>query len=462
MVVAVCLGSTGAVAQPVREGEPSSGMAPSESHVSDSDSAPPGDTPSPETPGAAPSVPLVPPVETAELSRLLADAATDLGLVPERAPDVTVSNGACAFDHDSIPSAGKVNIRGALELHDQKWWLRVSVTKDDATTHSARVELDPEGYEVQAIRTLALTVKASPVPNATTEKQPSTVQAASADVSHGKATLATHGAALGGYFGFALESAGGNVDTRLVYPLVALGAGVGLATALIVAEEWRINRPSAWYISGGAVWMTVAGVMVASELELTHTTDRYAYGLIGTAAGLGVSTLVVSQRDVREGEAVFSHSGAIFGALIGGFTQELVDPATGKFPRLGVGIGMTGGWLAASLGTAQLLPQLSATRVLFADLGGFLGALVGAAAASPAVVNQGAQQPGDRRAFVGASLGGLVVGSVVGYWLGGTSDETAESLPVSFRATTLAPTVEATPFDSALPAATAFTLHSQW
>jgi len=175
-----------------------------------------------------------------------------------------------------------------------------------------------------------------------------------------------------------------------------------------------------------------------------------------------VSTLVVSQRDVSEGEAVFSQSGAIFGALIGGFTQELVDPVTGKFPRLGVGIGMTGGWLAASLGTAQLLPGLSATRVLFADLGGFLGALVGAAAASPAVVNQGTQQAGDRRAFVGASLGGLVVGSVVGYWLGGTSDETSDGYPVSLRATTLAPTVEVTPFDPALPAATAFTLHSQW
>src|SRR5690606_34488736 len=99
------------------------------------------------------------------------------------------------------------------ELRKQKWWLRVSVTKDDATTHSASVELDQESYEVQAIRTLARTVKTSPAPAVTAEKQLPASQAGGGDISHGKATLATHGAALGGYFGFALESAGGNVDT---------------------------------------------------------------------------------------------------------------------------------------------------------------------------------------------------------------------------------------------------------
>lgn len=402
------------------------------------------------------------PVEVGTLAALLADAATDLGLVPERAPSVAVSTGSCAIEEETPPGSGKVNIRGLLELRAENWWLRVSVTKDDGTTHSASVRLDPANYEVQAIRTLALTVKAIPAPKATSEKEHTSFQATSLDISQGKATLATHGAALGGYFGFALESAGGDVDTRLVYPLVALGAGVGLATALIVAEEWPLDRASAWYISGGGVWLTLAGVLIASEQDLVHPTDRYPYGLIGTAAGLGVSSLVVSQRVVGEGEAVFSHSGAIFGAIIGGFVQELADPVTGKFPRLGVGIGTTGGWLVASLGTARLMPNLTATRVLFADLGGFLGTLVGAAAASPAVVNQGPPKPADRRAFIGASLGGLVLGSVVGYWLGGTAEEVPEDFPVSLRATTLSPTMAATPFDAGLPAVTAFTLHSQW
>jgi hypothetical protein len=414
-------------------------------------------------PAVVPAQPMpVPPVEPSVLSSLLSDAATDLGLAFDRPPLVTVVNGACPVGDESPPGAGKVNIRGTLELREVTWWLRVAVTKDDTTTHSASVALDSENYEVQAIRTLALTVRAAPVPKTTNEKEHASPQAANVDTSQGKATLATHGAALGGYFGFALESAGGDVDTRLVYPLVALGAGVGLATALIVAEEWPVDRASAWYISGGSVWLTLAGVMIASEQDLKHPTDRYPYGLIGTAAGLGVSTLVVSQRDISEGEAVFSHSGAIFGAIVGGFAQELADPVTGKFPRLGVGVGTAGGWLLASLGTARLMPRLTATRVLFADLGGFLGALVGAAAASPAVVNQEPPRPGDRRAFVGASLGGLVLGSVVGYWLGGSVDETAESFPVSLRATTLGPTMAATPFDPGLPAVTAFTLHSQW
>lgn len=409
-------------------------------------------------PPSAPS----PPFEPEALAALLADAATDLGLVPERPPVVVVSVDDCTVVEEAQPAPGKVIIRGWLGHKGEHWWLRVSVTKDDATTHTSRVGLDDENYEVQAIRALALTVKSSPEQKAAKERQQVSPAATSVDTSQGKATLATHGAALGGYFGFALESAGGDVDTRLVYPLVALGAGVGLATALIVAEEWPVDRASAWYISGGGTWLTLAGVMVASELSLEHPTDRYPYGLIGTAVGLGVSTLVVSQRDVSEAEAVFSHSGAIFGALMGGFAQELIDPVTGRFPKLGVGIGTTGGWLLASLGTARVLPGITATRVLFADLGGFLGTLVGAAAASPAVVNQGEPRRAERRAFVGASLGGLVLGSVVGYWLGGSVDEVSESLPVSLRATTLGPTLASTPFEQGLPAATAFTLFRKW
>lgn len=406
-----------------------------------------------------------PPVQPSTLATVLADAATDLGLELERPPSVHLATPDCASSEDpAVPGLGKVSIAGVLELQAEQWWLRVAVTRDDATTHSTRVELSESNFEVQTIRALALTVKTTAgtsTPNA--EKTQTPAAQTRLDTSEGKATLATTGAALGGYFGFALESAGGDIDTRLVYPLVALGAGVGLASALIVAEEWPLTRPQAWYISGGGIWLTVAGVLIASEQDLKHRTDRYPYGLIGTAAGLGISSYVVSQRSVSEAEAVFSQSGALFGAIAGGFVQELVDPTQGRFPRLGIGVGAGGGWLLASLGTARLMPGLSSSRVLFADLGGFLGALVGAAAASPAVVNQGPPQAGDRRAFVGASLGGLVLGSVVGYWLG-SSAEVPDSarLPVRVQAATLASTPGATPFDPGLPAATALTLGGQW
>lgn len=409
--------------------------------------------------------PVAPPVALNLLEAVLADAATDLGLEFEQPPTVRLVAPNCSpLEEPPVPSAGKVNIAGALELRGDQWWLRVAVIKDDATTHSARVELRETNFEVQTIRALALTVKTS-AGNSTPHAEKAQTPAAhgNVDTSEGKATLATTGAALGGYFGFALESAGGDIDTRLVYPLVALGAGVGLASALIVAEEWPLTRPSAWYISGGGIWLTVAGVLIASEQDLKHRTDRYPYGLIGTAAGLGISGYVVSQRSITEAEAVFSQSGALFGAIAGGFVQELAAPTRGHFPRLGIGVGAGGGWLLASLGTARLMPGLSSSRVLFADLGGFLGALVGAAAASPAVVNQGQARPSDRRAFVGASLGGLVLGSVVGYWLGGTADvPDSAGLPFRVQAATWAPAPSATPFDPGLPAVTALTLDGQW
>lgn len=447
--------------------QPDVALATGETAEATSTTAPSG---SGETIAAVPSI-SAPPVQPSALEAVLADAATDLGLELEHPPSVRVATPDCSPHEDpAVPGTGKVNVAGSLEVQAGQWWLRVAVTKDDATTHSTRVELSESNFEVQTIRALALTVRTSAGTSAPhAEKTQTPVARTTLDTSEGKATLATTGAALGGYFGFALESAGGDIDTRLVYPLVALGAGVGLASALIVAEEWPLTRPEAWYISGGGIWLTVAGVLIASEQDLKHRTDRYPYGLIGTAAGLGISGYVVSQRSVSEAEAVFSQSGALFGAIAGGFVQELADPAHGRFPRLGIGVGAGGGWLLASLGTARLMPGLSSSRVLFADLGGFLGALVGAAAASPAVVNQGPPRAGDRRAFVGASLGGLVLGSVVGYWLGGSADVPSSpevpdgaGLPVSVQAATLAPTLSVTPFDPGLPAVTVLTLGGQW
>lgn len=407
----------------------------------------------------------VPPVSPVALETVLADAATDLGLVLDERPAVVESGGATDTRwEDAIvtPSPGRVSLGAALESKDERWFVRIILVRDDGTTHSVRTEVGEADYEVQTIRALAMLadVRATPVAAAATGERAAPVKR---DVSHGRATLATTGAVLGGYFGFALENAGGDVDTRLVYPLVALGAGVGLASALIIAEEWPMDRPSAWYISGGGLWLTLSGVLIAGEQDLKHPTDRYPYGLIGTVAGLGISSYMVSQREISEAEAIFSQSGALFGTIAGGLAQELIEPGNGAFPKLGVGIGAGGGWLLASMGTAHLMPGLTSSRVLFADLGGFLGTLVGAAAASPTVVTQGQPKAENSRVFFGASLAGLAVGSVVGYWLGGHVEEgDTDLMSVSLRADTLPSTLPSTPFESRLPAATALTLHSRW
>lgn len=407
------------------------------------------------------------------LSTILADASKDLGLVLEGPPRVLFAGDETSLERrweDDLrtPARGHVNLGAALEAGVGKeatgpWLLRVIVIEDDGTAHGLRVELEESDYEVQTIRALTTVSRVIARPAQIERTEARVPQVNDADVSQGRATLATAGAVLGGYFGFALENAGGDVDTRLVYPLVALGAGVGLASALIVAEEWPMDRPSAWLIAGGGAWLTVSGVLIASEQELKHDTDRYPYGLVGTVTGLGIASYIVSQRQISEAEAVFSHSGALFGSIAGGFVQQLLEPNPDTFPSLGVGIGAGGGWLLTSLGTAQWMPGLSSSRVLFADLGGFLGALVGAAAASPTIVSQGTPRPADQRAFVGASLAGLVVGATVGYWLGGSSDTNEANLPsLSLGLGTVAGSLAETPFEVTLPAASAVTLRGQW
>ncbi len=226
---------------------------------------------------------------------------------------------------------------------------------------------------------------------------------------------------------------GGSADAALIYPLVALGSGVGMATALVAAEEWPVSRPRAWYISGGGFWLTSAAVLIANEQDLAHPTDRYPYGLIGTAVGIGVASAVSSFREITEPQALLSNESGAFGTLAGGLIQRLAAPSSAELPALGMGIGGAAGWLTAGLIGPFALTELSSSRVLFAGLGGSIGALTGAAIASPIVVNSDRREPKKEGVLFASALGGLVLGSIVGYWFS-DSDPKRQRLKPTWRA----------------------------
>ena len=73
--------------------------------------------------------------------------------------------------------------------------------------------------------------------------------------SQGRAVLAVNAGLFGAFTAFSLQrssSGGSNADDpRVLYPLLALGTGMGIGAALLVADEWDVTTGDAWFLSAG-------------------------------------------------------------------------------------------------------------------------------------------------------------------------------------------------------------------
>ena len=231
--------------------------------------------------------------------------------------------------------------------------------------------------------------------------------------SQGRATLALNSALFGGFVGYSIQRASGSDDPRLLYPLMALGTGVGLGASMIVAEEWDVGIGDAWYLSAGAWWPAAAGILIARG-QGTSSDDAFAYGMLGAGVGVGVATLALNFGGMAEGQALLAHSGGAFGTVLGGMTELAIrgvtDDAT---PNTGLGVGAGAGVLLAGALATQISPE--ASRVSLIDLGAGLGGLAGAAAASPLLF--GERTEGRERGFLVTTMASTVAGGALAWFL---------------------------------------------
>ena len=72
--------------------------------------------------------------------------------------------------------------------------------------------------------------------------------------SPGRAVLAVNGAVFGAFVAYSIQRASGNDDPRVLYPLLALGTGIGIGSTLLASEEWDVSTGDAWVLSAGAWW----------------------------------------------------------------------------------------------------------------------------------------------------------------------------------------------------------------
>jgi hypothetical protein len=298
----------------------------------------------------------------------------------------------------------------------------VAVAPGSSVLLTRTLEVDPAELELRAMVMLRDLVQAGrpQAPGLTTspavppEPAPSTLPARSA----GRAVLALNTAAFGGYLGYSLHSASGSTDPRLTYPLVALGVGIGLGASMIVADEWDVGLGDAWYLSAGAWWPLAAGMLLADGYDVEPADDRYAYGLVGAGAGIGLATAALSVRGMGEGGAVLTHSGGALGLVLGGLVELGYEGRTDITPTLVMGYGAAFGVVSAGALATQI--PVAASRVLFIDLAAALGGLTAAAVSSPLLLVDGDDEQTRRtreRLWLSSVGAGVLAGGVIGYFM---------------------------------------------
>jgi hypothetical protein len=231
--------------------------------------------------------------------------------------------------------------------------------------------------------------------------------------SQGRAILALNSGLFGGFVGYSMQQASGSSDPRLLYPLLAIGAGVGIGAALLVADEWDVTTGDAWFLTAGGFWGSAAGLFIADGRHITPLTDRFAWGVVGGFGGVAVSSIALARFKMDEGDAAMAGSGGALGLGFGGLAELVYRGRyTNITPYTGFGYGSAIGLVGASALATQV--DIAPSRMLLLDAGVGAGALVGAAAASPIVFQN--VNPSKARVWLASTMaGGLAGGAVT--WL---------------------------------------------
>ncbi len=371
-----------------------------------------------------------------ELEAALREAAQDLGLALDLG---TTLGGDGARDLDLVSAAGEGHwaISPRLEpTGSDTFVLRILAVPPKSTTVLLRVEkVDGKQLATRAILMLRdfVQMKLGAAPSKPTPDDAEPRPQEEAGRSKGRPVLAASSTLLGLYGAYSIYSRSASDDPRLLYPLLALGGGIGLGASLLAAEEWDLTPGAAWTLAAGGWWGVVAGVNIAAGRNLQPESERPAIGLLGGLLGTGAAITGLAVTRYDDGDAAIVHSGAALGLLVGSSVDMLSRGTLKQTPYtglgLGTGLGLLGGGVAAGLLTT------SVQRVMLIDLGALLGALGGASLASPLVFRE--ETTGRTRVFLSAVLGGTALGGVLAFFA--TRDTSTPTPAKSGRSPTILP-----------------------
>jgi hypothetical protein len=367
-----------------------------------------------------------------ELDATLRDAVQDLGFTLYVA-DAGPAPGHMR-DQDLVERASRSAEAGTLE--DGTWVVSPRVEAASGGDYVVRiVAVPPRGHELRVrvetvpgdsvsvrglvmLRDLLTPVTAA---QATLEQEREQAARGSAQGimtplrSQGRAVLAVNAGLFGGFTAYSAQRASGSDDPRVLYPLLALGTGIGVGGALLVADEWDVTTGGAWFLSAGGWWGAAAAYYLSVGTNVQPTDERFAWAVGGGLIGVTLASFTLTRTPLDDGDAMLAHSGAAVGLVLGAAVQLIDQGSTAKGTpsSMGMGIGTAVGLAGAGLLATQV--TTSPSRVLLVDLGVGGGALVGAAAASPLIFQN--PKPGNVRGWLSAGIAGAIGGGVLAWWL---------------------------------------------
>jgi hypothetical protein len=360
------------------------------------------------------------------IDALLGDSVQDLDLSLEIAPTTRPADDErkSSMTDEALVAMAVTRwvVSPRLVLDGSKFQLRLLAVAPGSRVIAARTQsIDPSNVDVRAVVMLSELVQSQrrfqPSVSSGETTNPSVQgQPALPARSEGRGILAVSSAILGGLTGYWLQRASGSNDPRVTYPLMGLGAGIGLGASMLAADEWDITTDDAWVLTAGIAWPTASGFLLASGRNVKPREDRYIYGLLGAGTGLTLASTSIALHTSTPGGAVMVHSGGAFGTFLGALTEWTWQGKTDFTPNTGMGAGAGLGVLAAGVLATQV--DASSTRVLFVDLAASLGALLAAAGASPLLwVEKGTLPPKNYRGWSVAVGSGTLIGGAVGWWM---------------------------------------------
>jgi hypothetical protein len=367
-------------------------------------------------------------VEDHEFNSTVVDAFTDLGY------EVSLATHPAVYDReaDFLAAAAKGDFVMAIDVRSLKGEharLEVTYAPPNATSLQSKIEILPKKRVlVRTLVTLRQILSKAPTAPPTCDKSEPTEPAAGAPGwSRGRVLLVTSTAVFGFAGSYAIYEASQTDNLSVLFPLLALGTGVGIGTGFLVSEEWNITPSVASVLTAGTWWGVWAGYNFGVASNVQPDRDRFAWGLAGGLAGTVLSATTASLHTFSDNEAALIHSASGIGGLIGYELESIINGSVNLNFGWGWAIGTCSGYAAGSVGSFFLKPDITTSRILVTDLGFVVGTLAGVSIASPLLVKN--SSPDNSRVFLASGLGGGLIGAGIAFALskqiGGSSSKAA-------------------------------------
>ncbi|MBI5499270.1 MAG: hypothetical protein HY907_03440 [Deltaproteobacteria bacterium] len=213
-------------------------------------------------------------------------------------------------------------------------------------------------------------------------------------------------------------------DWRIIGPTLFMGAGAGLAAALLADYYLPIGQAEAATVAAGGWWGLLEGALLAKTAGAHDFSTVAPWSLLGWGLGLGTGITLAATVDLTKGDVALTNSAAAWGTFAGAVAAGTIlgrDVFTTSsdydfaIPFAGLNAGLLAGVLTS------IWVDVSRGRMALIDLSGLLGVLLGGSLGTPLIFEDPSED--DKRWYSAIMLASAATGLTVGALLTADLDD---------------------------------------